>query len=253
MPKDIVMPPEFPEAEFCGFGQSATEFFPPVLSDEALTDPEKKRLQFVRAWQAVRYRYRTCSECNEEFKALLATASESWQMELGDEELTYKLERSIYLFFMSALSVFDSFCFCLYFLGGAMRPTAFPDVSNPGNVTRCATSKAFRTAFSAAPITVLLTELPKDPGFAAIEEVRNILGHRLSGRRTVQTRNAIRQGKLEIDSREDNWYIPGASAKLKFDGELLWAPLDDLSRLLTALSTAARQFAEAQKSGIVRA
>jgi hypothetical protein len=38
--------------------------------------------------------YRICAECNDEFKALRANPGE-------DEELTYKLERCIYVFFMS--------------------------------------------------------------------------------------------------------------------------------------------------------
>jgi len=59
--------------------------------------------------QAVRYRYRLCTECSEEFKALLANPSETWQAGWGDEELMYKLERCIYVFFMSGLSVFESF------------------------------------------------------------------------------------------------------------------------------------------------
>src|SRR5271155_2241903 len=135
------MPSVFPETEFHAFGQLAAKFFPTRMSDEALFDPQAKRLQFELSWQAVRYRYRSCAEFNDEFKALLANASEAWRAGLDDEELTYKLERCIYMFFMSGLSVFDSFAFCLYFLGHAMEPGAFPDVANPRNITRKATAK----------------------------------------------------------------------------------------------------------------
>ena len=48
----------------------------------------------------MRYRYRTCAECSEEFKALVGNASQAFVSGMGDEELTYKLERCIYLFFM---------------------------------------------------------------------------------------------------------------------------------------------------------
>jgi hypothetical protein len=54
-----------------------------------------------------------------------------WRAGWGDEELTYKLGRCIYSFFMSALSVFDNFAFCLYFLGHAIKPVEFPEVANP--------------------------------------------------------------------------------------------------------------------------
>ena len=125
------MPPAFPSAEFRGFGQAASNFFPALLSDEALFDPQEKRRNFDWSWQAVRYRYRSCAECQDEFRALLTNASEEWRAGLLDEELTHKLERCIYLFFMSAQSVFDSFAYCLYFLGHAIQPGAFPAVANP--------------------------------------------------------------------------------------------------------------------------
>ena len=110
---DIVMPASFPETDFRAFGLAAA-FFPGVVSDEALFDPEEKRRHFDWSWLAVRYRYRSCAECNGEFKTLLDGASEMWKAGWGDEELLFKLERCIYVFFTSALSVFDSFVFCLY-------------------------------------------------------------------------------------------------------------------------------------------
>ena len=218
-----------------------------MSSEESMFDPQEKRTQFSWSWQAVRYRYRICSECNDEFKALLANASESWRMGVGDEELTYNIERSTYIFFMSALSVFDSFSFCLYFLGNAIRPAAFPEVANPRNITRDITSKALNAAFGEASITALLAELRTDPGFAAIYEVRNLLGHRLSGRRSVRTSSTVGQGLIETNWQEDIWYLPGSTRKLTFDTELLQRHLNDISRLLIALSIAARQFAETQK------
>ena len=110
---DITMPASFPEDEFRAFGIAASNFFPGLLSDEVLYDLQEKRRHFDLSWQAVRYRYRSCVECSEDFKALLANPSEMWQAGWGDEEMTYKLERCIYIFFMSALSVFDSFALCL--------------------------------------------------------------------------------------------------------------------------------------------
>jgi hypothetical protein len=114
---DIVMPPSFPSTEFRAFLQATSQFFPAPLSDADIYDPQEKRRHFDWSWQAVRYRYRSCAECQDEFLALLANASETWRDGWHDEELAYKLERCIYLFFMGALSIFDSFAFCLYFLG----------------------------------------------------------------------------------------------------------------------------------------
>jgi hypothetical protein len=147
---DMVMPPAFPDTEFRAFLRAADKFFPALMSDEALFDPQEKRRHFEWSWQAVRYRYRSCSECQDEFKSLLANASEAWRAGWGDEELTYKVERCIYMFFMTGLSVFDSFAFCLYLLGHAMQPGDFPDVANPRSITRRGTAKAFGTAFPQA-------------------------------------------------------------------------------------------------------
>jgi hypothetical protein len=141
---DFVMPSSFP-ADFQAFGRATIPFFPKVLSDEDLSDPLQRRLQFERSWQAVRYRYRICAECNDEFKSLLANASEKFKAGWEDEELTYNLERSIYTFFMSGLSVFESFGFCLYFLGGALQPSDFPDIAKPKKITLETTSKAFES------------------------------------------------------------------------------------------------------------
>ena len=113
---NFTIPATFPDSEFRAFGIAASNLFPGLLSDEVLYDPQEKRRHFDLSWQAVRYRYRSCCEWNEEFRTLLDNPSEEWQAGWGDEELTYRLERCIYIFFMGALSVFDSFALCLYFL-----------------------------------------------------------------------------------------------------------------------------------------
>jgi hypothetical protein len=183
----ISMPSAFPEGDFRAFSIAASAFFPALLSDEALFDPLERRRHFDWSCQAVRYRYRLCSECSVEFKALLAAPSEAWQAGWGDEELNYKLERCIYGFFMSGLSVFESFVFCLYFLGHAINPKDFLHFDKPKKISLTATSKAFRIAFPQAAITQHLVEIPKKPEYTIIDALRNILAHRVSGRRSVQT------------------------------------------------------------------
>lgn len=250
---DIIMPPTFPEKEFRAFGLAAIRFFPALLSDEALFDPQEKRRQFDWSWQAVRYRYRSCADCQDEFQALIGNASEAWRAGGSDEELTYNLERCTYLFFMSGLSVFDSCAFCLYFLGNAMQPGAFPDVANPRNITRKATAKAFSAAFPQAVITGLLANLPQDSGFTAIDEVRNLLAHRISGRRSVRSSGTLQaDGTHTTDWHEETWHIPGAAGKLMFDEQMLQRHLDDITGLLTSFASAAREFAENSQTSKVQ-
>jgi hypothetical protein len=242
------MPASFSETDFRAFGIAATAFFPGVISDEALFDPEEKRRHFDWSWQAVRYRYRSCAECNDEFKALLANPSDMWKAGWGDEELTYQLERCIYQFFTSALSVFDSFAFCLYFYGNALEPGTFPDVANPRAITRHSTAKTFSTAFPKAAISGLLAALSKDARFSTIDTVRNLVGHRISGRRSVRSSSTIEVDGTPTHWREEVWHLPGAAGRLMFDEELLQRHLDDVTGLLVALSAAAHEFAVAEKA-----
>jgi len=242
---DIVMPPSFPTTEFGAFGQAATEFFPSLLSDEALFDPQEKKRNFEWARQAVRYRYRSCAECQDEFRSLLANASEMWLAGWPDEEFTYRLEHCIYLFFVSAVSIFDSFTFCLYFLGHAIQPGDFPAVANPRKITQQATEKAYRTAFSKEKITGLLTALLADPTFDAIGNVRNLVGHRLAGRRSVASSGTLHPDSTHTeDWRKETWALPGATGTLDFADDMLQRRLDDITRLLTALASAAHEFAQ---------
>jgi len=242
------MPSSFPETEFRAFGIAATNLFPALLSDEALFDPQEKRRHFDWSWQAVRYRYRSCAECSEEFKELLDNPSEAWQAGWGDEELTYKLERCIYIFFMSALSVFDSFALGLYFLGNAINAAAFPDVANPRKITRAATHRAMSAAFPHDAITGSLASLGKDARFNTIDHIRNLLGHRISGRRSVRSSGTLQKdGSFTTDFHEETWHIPGAPGKLAFDKELLQRHLSDITDLLSSLAAAARTFAESHQ------
>lgn len=243
---NFTMPSTFPDTEFRAFGIAAGRFFPGLLSDEVLYDPLEKRRHFDWSWQAVRYRYRSCAECSEEFKALLDNASQAFVSGMGDEELTYKLERSIYVFFMSALSVFDSFALSLYFLGNAIQSAAFPDVANPRKITRAATCKALSASFPQDAITGLLGSLPQDARFASIDVIRNLLAHRISGRRSVRSSSTRHEdGTYTTDFHEETWHIPGAVGKLTFDRDLLQRHLDDITALLSSLAVAARTFAEA--------
>lgn len=241
---DFATPVNFPETDFRAYGIAATNSFLPMMSEENLFDPQERRRQFEWSWQAVRYRYRSAAECNDEFKSLLANPSQSWQSGWGDEELLYRLERCIYVFFLSALSVFDSFAFSLYFYGNALNPTAFPNVANPRKITRSATTAAFTAAFSQLRITTLLQGLSTDARFSVIDTVRNLVGHRLSGRRSVRGWGETHTDGTYTHTREETWHIPGLTQPLVFDEAMLERQFDDLTVLLSDLSSAAREFAE---------
>ncbi len=242
------MPTAFPRDEFRAFLNAASRFFPQVLSDEYMLDTLERTPHFQWSWQAVRFRYRTCAETADEFQALVSGASEEWLMGVGqDEELLYRLERCIYIFFMNALSVFESFAFALYFLGAALRPDEFPGYTNPKQITMKATLNAYKKAFPQAPLYHRLTGLCSSREFGKIDELRNVLAHRLSGRRSVQenSRLAYRDKPAE-HSRKEWWYMPGTQEYLTFSADMLHADLKDITAELCMLVTAAREFAEQQ-------
>lgn len=102
-----------------------------------------------------------------------------------------------------------------------MQPVNFPYIDRPKKITLEATTKALTTSFKEATITQLLTELSKQPEFIAIEERRNILAHRLSGRRSVGSSGTVRPDGKDESTWEERWYMPGSDETLAFDEECL--------------------------------
>jgi hypothetical protein len=241
------MPSTFPHDTFQEFGKLASKLFPAVLSNENLDDPFQERQHFERAWLAVRYRYRACSEQNEAFKALLEHTTDLWREWGADEEQNYKLEQCLYHFFMNCLSVFDSLTFCLYFVGAMIDPKHFSHVSKPKNITLKTTINAFASAFPNAPITNHLRKLSEDPEFKRIDTIRNILAHRLTGRRNVHSSGATNADGTYTQTREDIWYIPGSNDKLEFSEKLIQHHLEEATQLLTTLVSVSLEFVKSEK------
>ena len=227
------MPASFPDKDFAAFTLGATSLFPG--KQQVIFDPEEKRRSFIRSAQAVRYRYRSCVECDEEFKGLCVNLAEPFKVGWGDEGSTYELERCIYLFFTSALSVFDSFAFCLYFVGNAVQAADFPNVAKPRDISLHSTAKAFKAAFPQAPLTALLITLKDDARFKTIYVVRNLVGHRLSGCQSM---------RFHGSTKEEIWHLPASPIRLKFDSEMLQHRLEEIGQLLAPLISAAREFVE---------
>jgi len=240
---NFVMSPTFPQDAFQQFGEIASSFFPGPVSDENLYDPCAKLTHFQGAWLAVRYRYQACWEQNEAFKVLFADAMASdlyreWSV---GEEYNYPLEQSVYTFFTNALSVFESLGFCLYFLGAMIDPKKenFPDAASPKRITLKATCTAFNAGFSYASISSRLMELLKDSGFKRIEDIRNILAHRLVGRRHIRDYGTTRPDGIR---REEFWHIIDLGEDLEFNDELLQRHFNEVNSSLTELIMASLEF-----------
>lgn len=85
-------------------------------------------------------------------------ASGLWHAWNIDEKRNFKLERGLHGLIVTALSVFESFGFCLYFVGAAMRSKDFPLVAEPKKITLKSVAKAFKPAFPRAAITRFLRD-----------------------------------------------------------------------------------------------
>lgn len=246
---NFIMPLTFPEDAFKEFGKLAGLFFSPILSDQNFEDSHEKLGHFRGAWLAVHYRYRACWELNEAFKTLFlnAMANDLWREWSEGEEHNYQLEQCIYHFFMNALSVFESLAFCLYFVGGIINKIYFNLIKNPRNITLKTTISAFEAAFPQLSLTDHLRNLSKDTGFGKIDEIRNILAHRLIGRRNVHLSNGISDSSGKYtQTREEIWHIPGLTGKLVFDEELIQRHFDEVNRILTTLISASLAFVKSE-------
>jgi len=241
------IPSTFPYDAFQEFGKLASNLFPAVLSDENLDDPFQRQQHFERAWLAVRYRYRASSEQNEAFKALIENNTDLCREWVADEEQNYKQEQCLYHFFMNCLSVFDSLAFCLYFIGAMIDPKHFSHVSEPKNITLKTTINAFASAFPNAPITNHLRKLSEDQEFKRIGTIRNILAHRLTGRRNVHSSGTTHADGTYTQTREEIWYIPGSNEKLEFSEKLIQQHLEEATRLLTTLISVSLEFVKSEK------
>ena len=252
MPNVLVMPANFP-AEYANFGRATGPFFAKATSDQDRNDILHRRTHFDWAWQAVRYRYRLCAECNDEFRVLQRNPSDRAQAGWFDQEYTYKLERCIYTFFMGGLSVFENLGFSLYYLGESVQPASFPFVSSPKKIMLTSTSQAYMAAFPQEPITDRLAELLQNPTFKTIDTFRNILAHRLSGRDSSYAVSATDRNGTHTYTEEKTWEVPGTTQSLPFDAEMLQRFLDEITTMLTTLTKAALEFAESHAPRIPRA
>ncbi|MBW2031638.1 MAG: hypothetical protein JRJ31_21500 [Deltaproteobacteria bacterium] len=241
------MPPTFPQDTFQEFGKRASELFPVIPSDETPNDLLQKQQHFERALWAVAYRYRACSELNEAFRALLQGASDHWRKWNADEELNYRLEQCLYHFFANCVSVFDSLAFCLYFVGAMMAPEHFPYISKPNNIKLKTTTSAFASAFPNAPITEHLWGLSENPEFKKIKTIRNILAHRIIGRRNIHICGTTGADGKYTKTREEIWYIPGSNERLEFSEKLIQHHLEETNRLLTTLVSVSLEFVKSER------
>jgi hypothetical protein len=173
-------------------------------------------------------------------------ADDLWREWSEGEEQHYRLAQCIYYFFMNALSVFECLTFCLYFVGGMIDKKHFTQIKNPRKISLKDTITAFEAAFPQLSLTCHLRELSEDTVFGKVCEIRNILAHRLVGRRNVRSYGTTDSNGKYTQTSEEVWYIPGSTEELVLDEELIQRYFDEVTRISTALISASLEFVESK-------
>jgi hypothetical protein len=156
--------------------ESVASRLAPLHSTHPVAWPE-----YAGGWVALGHRFRACAEYDESFV-------ESFRQHGGSPPPLERhgQERDLYGFFVSGLSVVESFCYGLYGIASMLRSDRFPIQTddekrriNPQMVT-----DKFASVFPGEPVTQELSALMGNQNFGKWKDVRNMLAHRASpGRR----------------------------------------------------------------------
>ncbi|MGA3036654.1 MAG: hypothetical protein ABSE64_04135 [Vulcanimicrobiaceae bacterium] len=142
--------------------------------------------RFVRAWNSVVFRYRACSESNDQYIRL-------WD-QLGNPEMSpaeprYFQERDLFNFIVNALSCVEAAFMAFYAMTATQHPPKppppLPDRPPkfvPFTLTTWAESvqgvfDSFEAAYPLDPFTLGLYRAKNDPERARLEEQRNAIAH----------------------------------------------------------------------------
>jgi hypothetical protein len=105
--------------------------------------------------------------------------------------------------------------------------------------------KSFPSAFQARLWAMCrLSELTQKPEYKDIDRLRNILAHRLAGRRSVQHVGRTHTDGTYTYTHEVFWHVPDLVKSWSLTEGLLQHHLNSLTALVSVLASAARQFAE---------
>jgi len=166
-------------------GVNAPEGFPQLPYDAVhhlvcvQEGPPDAWKSYASGWNAVAYRFITAHEHNARFLNALRDSGPT-----PSPEQRCLQETSLFIFFASALSVVETFCFAVNAIGAMVDPASF-DVSNPEAVTPHQVQSRFIAAYGGESLTALLTSLLTDPKYKSLRKLRNVLSHRQAPARNV--------------------------------------------------------------------
>lgn len=207
---------------------------------------------FLNAWAGVAFRFRACEEHNTQYsKSFAETHGEARGGDL------YQEEAALFGFFTNGLSAIESLFYGLYALGALIivskNPASLPPISgflhldpnqpeNLRNVTPKNTVEAYEKRFPNSPLTDLLRRVITeraiaDKQYRKLEELRNILSHRVAAAaRTLGYSSLLGSGEPPDSVR------PWATELLALGSDTTATPFKWLQETLNACLVETEQF-----------
>lgn len=188
---------------------------------------------YAGAWNALAYRYRAAVDHGNIFVKLFKVNGAT-----PPPEERYEQERTLFDFFSSSFSVFESTFYGLFVIGAFLVPSGFPlsTAKEQQKVSPTTTQNSFSHTFPNDQILNVFAELFGDPHYKELREVRNILTHRTAPGRLTYV------GPSNTDTSLTEWKLN----KKPLNESIVLNGREEMSRLLTTLLTASESFVQRQ-------
>jgi len=217
----LLMPSDFPTSSFEATYWGTVRLQGPFLDD------------FVGAWNAVAYRYRSLPDYGDSFGISITRHGAA-----PEANVRYLQEKDLFGFFSSAFSIFEAFFFGMFAVGATLSPTTFP-FATPADRQRVgvgSTIAGYRRTWANDPVITAFETLSQDPRYRGIRDARNVLTHRVAPGRTIYV------SLSEDETLTGEWKLLNSA----LDERITTSRREGVSRLLGMLTNASQSFVEAR-------
>lgn len=145
-------------------------------------EPDLPWAEWAGGWNAVAYRWRACWDASESFKASVLRDGDA-----PEQGPRYHQERSLFEFFVSALSVLESYTYSLHAIGAMLKLDGFAMVTEEDRkaVKVKSTVRRFNDAFPDDPLSTVLQTMTSAKEYTELTLLRNTLAHRTQPGRAI--------------------------------------------------------------------
>jgi hypothetical protein len=171
-PPTLRLPDDFPAADLTAF-MLRVDVLDSQYRSHNNGQPSTPWREFASAAEGLRVRFRALAESDDAFRVVAPRFAET-------HEDRYEEERSLFAFFTSLVSTFETACYMFHALGGQLNAVAFPMVTDEHlkSVGPRLTEQRFAKQYRGEPLTAAIGDLLASPYYAESYEFRNVLSHR---------------------------------------------------------------------------